>query len=357
MGPIVPGTCSLPMVNSDGAVVPLPLGSDDHACDTSGLGGDQSLFAIGSDRWMGGERQFLTVLTYLGPGNLQSATIDNIATATVASNVFPLPMGPSDTPMLPIAGVECRRHLSASRQSMIDVALEILRRVDPTGRWERFERDIVGAAANMALSIQAAEQRSCLQAAANAASKFGSDRTSDFDSGSATPPDFVSSEPSDEKWTDESVDDASAADQASTAQRGAVLLAQHAAAADRVRQRRATVARRKKKTVNSKEASALKEAAVVNKRASRRRPDHYAGSLHGLFHGSAEQVADTVQLDRQVRFHDGPPSSGGKRVDIAKTTTADFRVPKCGVCMHTKAVGPSRSKSIANNASAGYERA
>ena len=51
---------------------------------------------------------------------------------------------------------------------MIAVALEILRRVVPTGQWDRSERDVAGAAANMAQSIQAAEQRSQLQAAANA---------------------------------------------------------------------------------------------------------------------------------------------------------------------------------------------
>ena len=64
-----------------------------------------------------------------------------------------------------------------------------------------------------------------------------------------------------------------------------------------------------------------------------------------------------MKLDRQVCFYDGPPSSGGKRVDVSKTTAADFRVPKCGVCMHTKAVGPSRSKGIANVAAAGYQSA
>ena len=81
---------------------------------------------------------------------------------------------------------------------MIEVALEILHCVDPTGQWKRFESEAAEAAANVAMSIQAAEQRAQLQAAANAASRLGSDRTSDSDGGSATPPEFVSSEPSDE---------------------------------------------------------------------------------------------------------------------------------------------------------------
>jgi hypothetical protein len=92
----------------------------------SGLGGAQSLFAVGSDGWMGGERQFLTVLTNLN-GTLQSATIDNTATDSTPSNVFPLPMGPSNTLMLPLAGVECNHESSATRETMIAVALDILR--------------------------------------------------------------------------------------------------------------------------------------------------------------------------------------------------------------------------------------
>jgi hypothetical protein len=93
IGPCVPGTCALPLVNSDGTMVPLPLGADDHACTMSGMGGAQSLFAVGSDGWLGGEHRFLTVLTRLGD-TLLSATIDNTATAAKPSNVSPLPMGP-----------------------------------------------------------------------------------------------------------------------------------------------------------------------------------------------------------------------------------------------------------------------
>ena len=234
MGPCVPGTCALPLVNAEGEVVPLPLGETDHACDMSGLGGAQSLFAVGSHSWMGGEREFLTVLTEL-KGELQSATINNTATTSTLSNMFPLPMGPSNTPMLPLAGVECNHESSATRKTMIAVALDILRRVDPTGRWKRSENDTVKGAANAALSIQAAEQRAQLQAAANAASRMGSDRTSDSDSGSDTPPEFVSSEPSDEEQTDPDDATASESESASTAAIGTALLAQHAVAANKVR--------------------------------------------------------------------------------------------------------------------------
>ena len=213
-----------------------------------------------------------------------------------------------------------------------------------------------------------------MQAAAHAAARLGSDRTSDSDSGSATPPDFFSSDPSDEEWTDDDDDSAGEAEGASTAQRGAVLLAQQAVAADRSRRRRtgatrkakaasapkeaSRVTRRAPKEANApREATAPKEATRVTKRASKQRPNHFAGSVHALGHGSAKQAAATVQLDPQVRFHDGPPNSGGKRVDVSKTSVADFEVPKCGVCMHTKTVGPSRSKGIANAASAQPDRA
>ena len=121
MGPIRPGTCSLPLVNSERQIEPLPLGANDHACDMSGLGGAQSLVAVGSHDWMSNRRDMLTIMTELS-GELHS---DNTADATTPSNVFPLPMGPSGTPMLPIAGVECSQESSAMRKSRIAVAPEI----------------------------------------------------------------------------------------------------------------------------------------------------------------------------------------------------------------------------------------
>lgn len=161
----------------------------------------------------------------------------------------------------------------------------------------------------------------------------------------------MSSEPSDEEQTNDDDDSASGAEGPSTAQRGAALLAQQAVAADRARQRRTGATRRANGT------TPLKEAARVTKRPSKRRPNHFAEWVHALAHGTAKQAAATVQLDPQVRFHDGPPNSGGKRIDVSKTSVADFEVPKCGVCMHTKTVGPSQSKGIANVASADTIRA
>ena len=61
--------------------------------------------------------------------------------------------------------------------------------------------------------------------------------------------------------------DASEAEPTSTAQRGAVLLAQHAAAADRAQQRRTRATRQKKqKATNSKEAAAPKERCAFSRR-------------------------------------------------------------------------------------------
>ena len=345
MGPCVPGTCALPLVNTEGEVVPLPLGETDHACDMSGLGGAQSLFAVGSHSWMGGEREFLTVLTEL-KGELQSATINNTATTSTLSNMFPLPMGPSNTPMLLPAGVECNQASSATCETMITVALNILRCVDLTGRWKHFENDTVKSAANAALSIQAAEQQAQLQAAANATSRMGSDCTSDSDSGSDTPPEFMSLEPSDEEQPDHDDAAASESEGASTAELSAALLAQHTVAADQARQRQTTATRK------AKGAAPLKEATQATKCASKQRPNHFAGSVHALAHSTAKQAAATVQLDQQVQFHDGPPSSSGKRIDMSRTTVTDFEVLHCSVCMHTKTVGPSRSKGLANAAAA-----
>ena len=88
-------------------------------------------------------------------------------------------------------------------------------------------------AANAALQIQEAEQQAQLRAVANAASRLGSDRSSESDSSSAMPPDFLSSELSDEEQFDSNNSAASESECTSTAERGAVLLAQHTEAADR----------------------------------------------------------------------------------------------------------------------------
>ena len=64
------------MVNSDNQVVALLLSKHNHVCDMSGLGGVQSLFAIGAAGWMGPGREMMTVLTMMN-GELHSATIDN----------------------------------------------------------------------------------------------------------------------------------------------------------------------------------------------------------------------------------------------------------------------------------------
>ena len=201
-------------------------------------------------------------------------------------------------------------------------------------------------AANATLQIQTAERRAQLQAAANAASRLGSDRSSKSDSGSATPPDLLSSEPFDEEQLDPDDAAASESECARTAERGAVLLAQHAEAADRARQRRATAVEK------GKGQAQPKEAAPATKRASRRSPLHHAGSIHAIGHSKAKQAAAIVKLDRQVRFHEGPQSDGGKRVDVAKTTVDDLEVPRRGVCLHTKSLRPSRSKGLANAAMA-----
>ena len=189
VGPVEPGTCLVPLVNSDLQVVPLPLGEGDHACDMSGMGGAQSLVAVGSEDRMGNVRNMLTIMTKLNR-ELHSATIDNTANSVTPSNVFPLPMSDSDTPMLPITGVEYSQGSAATHESMIAVAFEILRQVDPTGRYVRHNNDIMEGTANVGTQIQVTKQQAHLQAAANAASQLGSDRSSDTDSSSATPPFF-----------------------------------------------------------------------------------------------------------------------------------------------------------------------
>ena len=68
--------------------------------------------------------------------------------------------------------------------------------------------------------------------------------------------------------------------------------------------------------------------------------------LHGIGHLRADVIQRSVQLDPQVRMH----GKDGKRVDWSKLKTADFEA-NCGVCIHTRAVGPSRSKGLANRAS------
>ena len=107
----------------------------------------------------------------------------------------------------------------------------------------------------------------------------------------------------------------------------------------------------------SKGSARLKEAAAATKRTSRKRPLHFAGSIHTLGHSTAKQAVATVKLDQQVRFHDGPPSGGVKHVDVMKTTVADFEVPNCGVYLHMRSLGLSRSKGLANNALATTNRA
>ena len=122
-------------------------------------------------------------------------------------------------------------------------------------------------------------------------------------------------------------------------------------AADQVRQRR-TAATKKVKGAAPLKGAKQKEATQATKRASKRHPNHFADSVHALAHSTAKQAAATVQLDQQVQFHVGPPSSGGKRIELSKTTVADFEVPRCGVCMHRRTAGPSRSKGLANVAAA-----
>ena len=57
---------------------------------------------------------------------------------------------------------------------------------------------------------------------------------------------------------------------------------------------------------------------------------------------STDAIQRSVQLDPQLQMHD----QDGKRVDGSKLETANFEV-NCGVCKHTRAVGPSQSKSKA----------
>lgn len=104
----------------------------------------------------------------------------------------------------------------------------------------------------MALSIQAAEQQAQLQVAANTASHMGSDCMSDSDSGSATLPDLVSSEPSDEEQTDHDDATASESESMSTAALGVALLAQHAVATNKVRQQQTAATKKAKKTAPQK---------------------------------------------------------------------------------------------------------
>ena len=101
-----------------------------------------------------------------------------------------------------------------------------------------------------------------------------------------------------------------------------------------------------------REVTTLKEATHITKQASKQQPNHFAGLVHVLGHSSAKQAAAMVQLNLQVCFHDGPPNSGSKQIDVSKTSIANFKVLKCGVCMHTKTVRLSQSKGIANAASA-----
>ena len=83
---------------------------------------------------------------------------------------------------------------------------------------------------------------------------MGSNRTSDSDSGSDTPPEFVSSEPSDEEQTDPDDATASESESASTAALGAALLAQHAVAANKVRQQWTAATKKVKGAAPLKEA-------------------------------------------------------------------------------------------------------
>lgn len=55
-----------------------------------------------------------------------------------------------------------------------------------------------------------------------------------------------------------------------------------------------------------------------------------------------------MQLNQQVWFHDGPLSSSSKQIEVSRTMVADFEVPHCSVCMHTKMLGLSCSKGLAN---------
>ena len=149
---------SLPLVNSNLRTVELPLGSNDHVCDINGRSGTQSLFAVGSDVWIGPGCEMMTVLTRLD-GQLQSACIDNTSEGARPANAFPLHFGTHGTPMLPIAGAEYSQASAATRESMIDVAFEILRRVNPTERYVHKHNALVQGAANAALLLYCRSSR------------------------------------------------------------------------------------------------------------------------------------------------------------------------------------------------------
>ena len=148
-------------------------------------------------------------------------------------NVLPLHFGTHSTPVLPVVGAEYSGKLAATRESMIKVTLEILRRVDPMGKYVREDNKLAQGAAHAALRVQEQEQeqQADLRAAANAAAQLGSDRSSnnasegEAEGGSATPQPFSSSASSDDEPLDLSDDCSEDAGATSTAERGAALLA------------------------------------------------------------------------------------------------------------------------------------
>ena len=95
-----------------------------------------------------------------------------------------------------------------------------------------------------------------------------------------------------------------------------------------------------------------KEANTGRKHTTRKKPWHFALSIHTLNHGGAEQARDSVKLNLQVKFHDGLPNAGGKLASVALTSIKDFKVKNCGMCIHRRVLGPSRGKGVANTAAA-----
>ena len=61
LGVGVAGSRSLPLVNSWGDVIELPLSGSDHVVDYQGIGGAETLFAIGAPNWIGENRRTICV--------------------------------------------------------------------------------------------------------------------------------------------------------------------------------------------------------------------------------------------------------------------------------------------------------
>ena len=77
--------------------------------------------------------------------------------------MFKLLTGIQGMPVLPMAGADYSQESHATRESLIAVALEMLRRIDLTGRYVHKDSPSLQGAVNAAMQMQEAAQRASVQ--------------------------------------------------------------------------------------------------------------------------------------------------------------------------------------------------